>query len=181
MVGDGGCGPPAGTFQFRHRAGERAAVGVELLSEVAQVAEHLLGHVVERADVLVHAGGRGAGPFQQIVHGGDKVRHPYRQNLLDRPEVALRTADHVLQQPVGLAQALEQRGRVRAQHAVRFHHFGNGGRRCPLRLFDRLVGRVLQAQQPIADRLGRPLAGVGNLVDDFLAARDQDICKRGVL
>ena len=150
MLADGPARSLVGVLELDHRLGERAAMGVEPLGEVAQVPEHLLGDAVERADVLVHARGCGAGALEQIVHGGHELVHPHRQDLLDRGEVALGAAQDIGQQAIGVAQPLEQRSRVGPQHAVGFHHLGDS-RGGLLGLVDRGRGRRLQVGESALD------------------------------
>ena len=96
--------------------------------ELAEVGQHLAGDGVERGDVLVDLVARHAAALGHLVHGGDELGDAGDQRVLDRAHVLVRAAQHLLQEDVGLAQPLEQRGGVGAQHAVRFQHLGDRGR-----------------------------------------------------
>jgi hypothetical protein len=74
-------------------------------------------------------------------------------------------AEHLLQQDVGLAQALEQSGGVGAQHGVRLQHIGHCRRRGLLGLFDRGLGGVMQLLERSCDR---QLGGFGDALGAFL-------------
>ena len=99
---------------------------VKLGRELAQVAERLGRHRLEGADVLLDLAVGGAGLQRHFVHGGDEVGHAVDQRALDLAHVLMRAAQHLLQEDVGLAQPLEQRGGVRSEHAVGFQHLRHG-------------------------------------------------------
>ena len=112
--------------------------------------------------------------LRHVVHGRDEIGHPCDQRALDLAHVLVRAAEHLLQQDVGLAQALEQRGRIRPQHVLRLEHLGDRGRGGLLGLLDRRLGRVLQLLERARDRLrralGRELGGLAQLLDRTVTA-----------
>ena len=109
--------------------------------------------------MLLDLGVGGAGLLRHVVHGGDEIGHAVHQRALDLVHVLVRAAQHLLQEDVGLAQALEQRGGVGAQHAVRLEHLGDRGGGGLLRLLDGGVGLLVQVAQRLGDRGRRALGG----------------------
>ncbi len=158
-------GAAVARFEQFDRLGERAAVRAELVGEVAEVVQHLGGDGVERAEMLFDLGGGRAALAGQIVHGGDEFGNARRHGVLDRAHVLLSAAEHFLQQDVGLAQALEQRGGVGAQHGVRLQHVGDGRRRGLFGFLDRGLGRPVQLLERARDRR---LGGFGDALGAFL-------------
>ncbi len=156
--------PVAGVEQF-DRIGKRPAVRAELIGKIAEIVQHAHGHIIERAEMLFDLGGRLAALAGQVAHGGDELGNPRRHGVLDRAHVLLGAAEDLLQQDIGLAQALEQRGRVGAQHGVRLRHLGDGRGRRLLGLFDRALGRPVQFFERPRDR---QLGGFGDALGAFL-------------
>src|SRR6266404_3204731 len=105
---------------------ERARMRVELARDLAQIVERLRGHRLEARDVSLDVAVGRAGLLRHVVHGGDELGHPRDQRALDVAHVLVRAAEHLLQQNVGLAQALVECGRVRPQHVLRLLDLGDG-------------------------------------------------------
>ena len=166
--------PVAGVEQF-DGVGKRAAVRAELVGEVAEIVQHPRGHIVEGAEMLFDLGGGVAALAAQIAHGRDEFGNPRRHGVLDRVHVLLGAAEHLLQQDIGLAQPLEQRGGVGAQHGVRLLHLGDGGGRRLLGFLDRGLGRPMQFfERPRDGRLGRFGDALGAFLHLAERARHRD-------
>ena len=158
-------GATAALLQKLDRFGERVSVGAELRGEIAEIVQHLHGRGVEGAEMLFHLGGGRSGPLVEIVHGGDELGNARHHRVLDGVHVLVRAAEHFLQQDVGLAQPLEQRRGIGAQHAVRLHHVGHRRSGGLFRLVDNAPGRAVQIRKRARDvRLG----GVGDALGAFL-------------
>ena len=142
---------------------------VELRRQVVQIAQHLCGHVVERAEMLFDLCGRDSALAAQIVHGGDELGHARHHRMLDRVHVLVGAAEHFLQQDVGFTQPFKQRGRIGPQHIVRFQHVGDGRGSGLLRLLDGLSGGAVQIRERPCDgrlcRLGDALGAVLKLAE----------------
>ena len=164
-IGDRLRGSAVALLQKLHRLGERAPVGIELDGKIAEIAQHLDGHIVESAQVFFHFGGGGSALAGHVVHGGDEFGNARHHRVLDRVHVLVGAAEHLLQQDIGLAQALEQGGGIRAQHAVRLQHICHGRRGGLFRLFDRRFGRAVQILK--RSRNAR-LRGFGDALSAFL-------------
>ena len=104
-----------------------------------------------------------------VVHRGDELADAPRQGGLDLGEVLGRAAEHLLQQHVRLAQPLEQRRGVVAQHAVRFHHLGHGGGGGLLRALDRAARGGVELADGAGDRRGGLRARLVDLAGDLVA------------
>ena len=134
------------------------------MRRIGQPAEHVAGAGEERLHLLFETVAGRSGAVTDVVHRGDELADPARQVGLDLGEVLGRAAEHFLQQHVRLAQPLEQRRGIVAQHAVRFHHLGHGGGRGRLRALDRpravesssLTVRVIDAAPSALASLIRP-------------------------
>ena len=120
---------------------------------------HPRGDFAEIGDVAFHPVGDGAGRAGDVVHGGDEFRHAQHQRVLERAHVRVRAGKHFLQHDVGLAQPLEQRRGVGAQHVVRFQHLGDRRGRRLLGMLDRRTGGGMQVVECPGD------GGIGRLAD----------------
>src|SRR6516164_2186787 len=125
-LGDRALGALIAGVDERDRFRERARMRVELARDLAQVVERLLGHRLEARDVALDVAVRRAGLLRDVVHGGDELGNPRHQRALDVAHVLVRAAEYLLQQNVGLAQALVECGRIGPQHALRLLDLGDG-------------------------------------------------------
>ena len=163
-------------FQKLDRFGKRAPLGGELRRQLAEIAQHLRRDGVEGAEMLFHLGGGRAALVAQVVHGGDEFGHPRRHGVLDRVHVLVRAAQDFLQQDIGFAQALEQRGGIGAQHAVGFQHVGDRRRGRLLRFFDRGARGAVQIGQRARNRR---LGAFGDAFGAFLQLAERARHRRG--
>ena len=151
------------------RRRQRAALRLELVRGRRDVAQHRSGAGEERLHLLLEARAHRAAAFADVVHRGDELADAAGQRRLDRAEILRRAAEHFLQQHVRLAQPLEQRGGVVAQHAVRFHHLGHGGGCGLLRALDRAARGRVEIGDRAVDRRGRLRARIVDDLGDLLA------------
>ncbi len=167
-VGHRGEALPVALLDRRDRLGERVAVVLELHREVAEVAQDLGGHPVERADVLVHLAGGRVGVLQDIADRRDELGDPRREDVLDRVEVGVGAAEDLLEEAVGIAQPLEQRRGVGAHRAVGFEQLGHRGDGGLLQFRHRARGRLLQVAERLRDQRGRLRHRIPGAVLQFL-------------
>ena len=138
---------------------------IELGGNFAEFAQRLAGDVVEGADMPLDQASASVALDAEVVHGGDELGYARDHGALERGHVFVCSAEHFLQEDVGLAQPLEQGGGVRPQHVVRFQHVGDG-RRCRLfQFFNRATRGRLQVFEAAGDRLlGRISDALGALL-----------------
>ena len=162
--------------------GKRLALRFEPFGRRSNIAQDCAGTSMERFHLLFEARVHRAAALADLVHRGDELRNAAGQRRLDRTQILRRTAHHLLQQYIRLAQPLEQRRGVVTQHAMRFHHLGHGGRGGLLRTLDRPACRRIELRDGTADlgaRLGArivdlrrdALAGLGNRLGECDAFR----------
>ena len=135
-------GAPVAVVDQGNRFRERASVRVELAGQLRQIVERLERHRLEAGDVSLDVAVGRAGLLRDLVHGRDEIGDPRDQRALDVAHVLMRAAEHLLQQDVGLAQALVECGRVRPQHVLRLLDLGDGRRGRLRGLLDRRLGRA---------------------------------------
>ena len=154
-LGERALGLPVAAIDQRHRICQRVGVHVEVAGKPAQIVERLRRHFLEARNVALHVAVGGAGLLRDVVHCRDEIGHPRNQRALDAAHVLVRAAQDLLQENIGLAQALVERIRIGMQHVVRLFDLGNSDRCRLLGLLHRAMGRVLQLLERAADGLGR--------------------------
>src|SRR5215471_19984269 len=82
VFADRGHGVVVSFFEQMDCVGEHLAVAVKLHRKLAEVAQHLRGEAVKRAELPVKLAGGGVGAFEQLSDRGYEFDNPCRKKLL---------------------------------------------------------------------------------------------------
>jgi len=144
-------------------------MGVELTGERGQIGDGLCRHLLERGDMALHLAVGRPGLERDVVHRRDEIGHARDQRAFDLAHVLVRPAENLLQQDICLAQPLEQRGGIRAQHVLGLENLGDCGGGALLGLLDCGLRGLLKLAQGARDclrgALGGHLGGLPELLD----------------